>query len=161
MRPPSSRGRPYPRQPRPLLSYLSSRSLAARPAGARIYCCLCQLGGNSVPRIRLVQTPVDRIEADLLAVPVYKDAVPGAGAEVVATKLGVKLKDLLEQNRFRGDFGDALTVPTLGKLAAKQVLFVGLGDKNEVKAREIRRAGALVARRAGAAKRIATTIPHG
>jgi leucyl aminopeptidase len=113
-----------------------------------------------VTTIRLAQKAVDDVDADMIALPVYKNAVAGPGTDAVAAKLGVKLKDLLGQSRFKGEFGEALTVPTLGKLAANQVLFVGLGAKGEVKVREIRRAGALVARRAGGAKRVATTIPQ-
>ena len=111
-----------------------------------------------MPKFSLTHDRVEATKADLLAVPVFSGGVAGPGADAVAAKLGVKLKDLLETNKFRGELGDALMVPTYGKLPAKQVLFAGLGEKTKARAREIRKIGALVARRAGTAKTIATTI---
>ncbi len=111
-----------------------------------------------MPAIRVAHERPETAAADLVAVPVYKDAVAGPGADAVASKLGVNLKQLLDQHRFKGEAGDALIVPTFGKIPAPQVLFVGMGEKAKVKAHEVRRAGALVARRAGTAKTIATTI---
>lgn len=113
-----------------------------------------------MPKIHLSQERLEATTADLIAVPVFKDGVPGPGADVIAKKLGVALKSLFEQNRFKGELGDALSIPTLGKIAAPQVLFLGLGEKQKAGAAQIRRAGALVARRAGTAKRIATTVPQ-
>jgi leucyl aminopeptidase len=113
-----------------------------------------------MPTFRLSSDAVDSVPDDLVAVPVFKGLAAGPGASDAAKALGVPLKELLGQSRMKGEFGEAALVPTLGRLKASQVLFVGLGPKGEVSAKEIRRAGAIVARRAGAAKKIATTVPQ-
>jgi leucyl aminopeptidase len=114
-----------------------------------------------MPTFSLGGGSIETASADLLAVPVFTGPAGGPGADQIASRLGIKLKDLLEQSRIKGELGDAVVVPTLGKLTAKQVLFVGLGDKAKARAREIRKAGAVVAKRAGSAKTVATTVPQG
>jgi leucyl aminopeptidase len=112
-----------------------------------------------MPKFLLSQERPEKVSADLLAVPIYSDGnVPGS--EAVASALGVALKDLLDQSRCKGELGDVCLVPTYGRLGVKQVMFVGLGEKGKSRARDIRKAGATVARRVGTAKTIATTIPQ-
>jgi len=113
-----------------------------------------------MPTFRLSNDPVETVAADLVAVPVFKGPVAGPGADEAASALGIPLKRLLEQSRVKGELGEATTIPTLGRLKAGQVLFVGMGAKNEASVKEVRRAAGLVARRAGAAKKIATTVPR-
>ncbi|TMK20628.1 MAG: hypothetical protein E6G68_04420, partial [Actinobacteria bacterium] len=48
----------------------------------------------------------------------------------------------------------------LGRLKAKQVLLVGLGNRKEAKSGAARKAGAVVARKTGGAADVATTIPQ-
>jgi leucyl aminopeptidase len=113
-----------------------------------------------MPTFRLSNDPVASAQADVVAVPVFKGLKAGPGAEDAAKALGVSLKEVLEPGRFKGELGEAIVVPTLGRMKASQVLFVGLGPKDEVAAKQIRRAGGLVARRSAGAKRIATTVPQ-
>ena len=113
-----------------------------------------------MPTFRLSNDPVEEVAADLLAVPVFKGPAAGPGAAEAASALGVPLKQLLEQSRAKGELGEAVVVPTLGRLKAAQVLFVGLGAKDEATVKDVRRAAGLVARRAGSAKKVATTIPR-
>jgi leucyl aminopeptidase len=85
----------------------------------------------------------------LLAVPVFSDlSVPdGAGADLN--------RGFLAQRRFEGKPGQVLAM-----LAddGSTILAVGVGDRESLDAEVLRRAGAAVARSAGSATRIATTL---
>jgi len=98
------------------------------------------------------------IACDVLAVGVYKGGVAAPGATDVEKALGSSFKSLLEGARLKGEVGDALAVPTLGTLKAKQVLLVGLGDKKGASSVAARKAGAVVARKTGGAANVASTI---
>lgn len=106
------------------------------------------------------------VACDVLAVPVFTDLAGGAGVKDVEAALGSTLAALSEEvpnlgapaSQFKGKSGEALLVSTLGKLAARNVLFVGLGDKRQAGVDAARKAGATVARRAGGGKSVATTI---
>lgn len=111
-----------------------------------------------MPQIRVVRDRVGAVKCDALAVPVYKGGAAGPGTADVERALGVSAKELFEQSRLKGEVGDALVVPTLGRLPAKQVLLVGLGERAKAGADAIRRVGALVARRTGAAEIVAAAV---
>ena len=52
---------------------------------------------------------------------------PGPGVEAVQKALKTDLMATLEEHRVRGKVGDTFTFPTLGRIRAKTVQFVGLG----------------------------------
>lgn len=112
-----------------------------------------------MPKFRLVKESPEAVACDLLAVPVFKDAKPGPGAAEVATLLGTTLKDLFAAEHITGKVGDCAVLATVGHISAKRVAFVGLGDKKSAGAFEVRRAGAVVARKAAGAKTVGTLIP--
>jgi len=112
-----------------------------------------------MPKFRLVKDSPEAIACDLLAVPVFTGAKPGPGAAEVATLLGTTLKDLFSAERITGAVGDCAVLSTVGHIAAKRVAFVGLGEKKKAGPFEVRRAGAVVARKTGGAKTIGTLIP--
>ncbi|MGH2794426.1 MAG: leucyl aminopeptidase [Actinomycetota bacterium] len=112
-----------------------------------------------MPSFKITTDKPARIDCDVLAVPVYKGGEAGPGGAEIERKLGTTFKELLDGARLKGEAGDALAVPTLGKLPAKQVLLVGIGEKGS-NGNAGRKAGAVVARRTGAAAKVATTVPH-
>lgn len=114
-----------------------------------------------MPRLRIVREKAVEVACDALAVPVYKDGALGPGADAAEKALGISFKELLDGARLKGEAGDALLVPTLGTIPAKQILLVGLGDKPSARADAARKAGAVVARRTPGAATVATTIPQG
>src|SRR5206468_11228221 len=73
-------------------------------------------------------------KSDVLAVPVFDGLKLGPGAKEAQDVLGSTVKELSEHvpvlgkpsKQFTGELGDAILVQTLGKLPAKQVLFVGM-----------------------------------
>jgi leucyl aminopeptidase len=95
---------------------------------------------------------------DLLAVPIFSERRLGPGAERVDDALEGALGDFMEETGFDGKRGDVLAVPSGGRLNARAALLVGVGDQETFDAAALRRAGALLARRASKAKTVATTL---
>jgi leucyl aminopeptidase len=106
----------------------------------------------------VVTTSADRVAAELLAVPIGKDAAFGPGADAVDAALGGGLSAFLAEAGFEGKLGETLAVPTAGRLRAQAALLVGIGDPAELTVDGVRRAAAAVARRAGKAASVATTL---
>jgi leucyl aminopeptidase len=88
-------------------------------------------------------------DAPVLGIPVFSDLTTpdGAGAEID--------RDYLAQRRFEGKPGQAQAL-----LAddGTTIVALGVGDKSAVDAEALRRAGAALARNAGTATRVATTL---
>jgi len=76
--------------------------------------------------VRFVTEPVAKVKADLLAVAV-PPSMDGAIRELDEA-LGKQLVRELEARRFKGAVGSAIVVPTLGRLPARTLLAVGVGD---------------------------------
>ncbi|GAC1419436.1 MAG: leucyl aminopeptidase [Actinomycetota bacterium] len=112
-----------------------------------------------LPKFRLVKEAPESMKCDLLALPIFTDNKSGPGAKEVAALLGTTLKDLLSAERVKGEVGDCLVLPTYGRIPAKKVAFVGLGKQGKASSFEIRRAGAVLARRTAGAKAIGALLP--
>jgi leucyl aminopeptidase len=106
----------------------------------------------------VVTTPADRVGVELLAVPVGNGGVLGPGAAAVDTALDGGLATFLAEAGFEGKPGETLAVPTAGRLRAKAAILVGIGDPDELTVDGVRRAAAAIARRAGKAASVATTL---
>ncbi len=76
--------------------------------------------------VRFVSEPVARVKADVLAVAV-SPSMDGAIRELDEA-LGKQLVSELEARKFKGAVGSAVVVPTLGRLPARTLLAVGIGD---------------------------------
>src|SRR6266542_3378050 len=96
--------------------------------------------------------------ADLLAVGVDADLEPGPGAEQALEALGTPLRPLLESRGFSGKTGEAVALPTLGRLPAATLLLIGLGDRSKVDAEVLRRATGSLVREARGARHAVTTL---
>ena len=96
--------------------------------------------------------------ADLLAVGIFADLEPGRGAEQALEALGTPLRPLLESRGFSGKTGEAVALPTLGRLPAATLLLIGLGDRSKVDAEILRRATGSLVREARGAKHAVTTL---
>ncbi|MGQ0823947.1 MAG: leucyl aminopeptidase [Actinomycetota bacterium] len=108
--------------------------------------------------LELESTPVDRVVVDLLAVPVYADRQLGPGAHAVDRAVDGTLADFMAETGFEGKRGETLAVPTQGRLGAKAVILVGVGEQDKLDADAVRRAGAALARRASNVSSAATTL---
>jgi leucyl aminopeptidase len=97
-------------------------------------------------------------KADLLAVPVFADRVLGPGADAVDAALGGGLVDFMDEAGFDGKRGESLAVPTNGRLGARAVVLIGVGERDRLGVDGLRRAGAVLARRSGRVATVATTL---
>ncbi|MDQ1435642.1 MAG: leucyl aminopeptidase, partial [Actinomycetota bacterium] len=107
------------------------------------------------PSFRIV---ADAPKADVFVVPVFTDARPGPGADLVDDAIGGSLAEFMRETEFEGKRGEVLAVPTGGRLRARSVLLLGVGDRDTFDAAAIRRAGAVLAKRAAHAATVATTL---
>ncbi len=75
--------------------------------------------------------PLERVRADLAVAAFFADERPlrGDAGRADWRLLGL-LSELLRAGRLRGAAGEALLVPTLGRLLAPRLLLLGLGDRN-------------------------------
>ncbi len=106
----------------------------------------------------LTTTAVGVVAADLLAVPVFAERLLGPGADAVDAALGGGLAEFMDETDFNGKPGEALAVPTGGRLGAKAVILVGVGAREEMTLDGVRRAAATVAKRASKVTSLATTL---
>jgi leucyl aminopeptidase len=102
--------------------------------------------------------PPAKAAADLLVVPFYEGRKPGPGFEAVAKALKTDLSSILRENQLSGKAGDAVSFPTLGRLAARHVLLLGVGPRSEADAGAVRRAVQRAARSVAHFATIATTV---
>ncbi|HVF03540.1 MAG TPA: leucyl aminopeptidase [Frankiaceae bacterium] len=105
------------------------------------------------------------LKADVLVVGVAKGPKGlslAAGNAAVDKAFGGRTAKVLADLGFQGEEDEAVRVPTLGKLGANSVVFVGLGDPKKVTAETLRRAAGTGVRAAAGARRAATTLAlHG
>jgi len=92
-----------------------------------------------MPTFSVSKSAAKAVKCDVLAVPLFEGLKLGPGAKEAQDALGTTVKELTEHvpvagkpsKQFTGELGDAILVQTLGKLPAKQVLFVGMGPEKE------------------------------
>lgn len=106
----------------------------------------------------LSASPVDRVQADLLAVPVGAGRALGPGASAIDAALDGDLAAFMAEADFDGKPGQTLAVPTRGRLRSAAAMLVGVGAFDEVTVDGIRRAAAAIARKATKAPSVATTL---
>jgi len=85
---------------------------------------------------------------------------PGGAAGVVDRALHGALTELLEEGDFEGTKGETLLLRTQGKIPAKRVLLVGLGEREAFHLEVVREVSAKAAQAAGKFKEL-TTLVHG
>jgi leucyl aminopeptidase len=109
-------------------------------------------------KVTLAKPDAVTAKADLLAVPVFAGPELGPGAEEAAAALEVPLAPLLEARGFSGKAGEAVALPTLGRLPATVLLLVGVGERDRVDAEVLRRAAATVVRQGRGGRKAVTTL---
>jgi hypothetical protein len=128
---------------------------------ALICCGVILAGGQSqptqlevpnapIPTYVLVQSPADTQTA--LQVICLFQSDPANRLHGSLTEINEKLGGLLDQIRnpasFAGSFGETLLITPAGKMSAKQLLIVGLGDSKSYTAQRMELVGAIVYREA-------------
>jgi leucyl aminopeptidase len=99
------------------------------------------------------------IRADILALPMFEGPEPGPGVRDVK---GADLVSLYRGARLKGKKGESLLVPNTGGLdvAAKAILLVGTGRRQEASPDAVRRALGRVASQLAGRRTVATTFPQ-
>src|ERR671934_639821 len=116
--------------------------------------------GCRMLKVTLVKPEAVAAAADVLAVPVFAGPELGPGAEEAVAVLDTPLTPLLEARGFTGKAGEALAVPTLGRLPAATLLLVGVGERAKADAEALRKAAAAVVRHAAGTRKAVTTLPQ-
>ncbi len=74
--------------------------------------------------------PIDLLKNETAITLAFEDIRPLKGqAGLVDWRLNGKLSQLILAERFAGNLGDALLMPAGGRLAAKELMLVGLGNR--------------------------------
>ena len=103
--------------------------------------------------IRASTQAVDQIKSDVLIVGAVrstedKELYLTAGAKEIDTQFEGSIRESAVAGEFKGNLGEFLTLHSMGRLATRRVLVVGLGAQEKVTAQAIRRASAIAARHA-------------
>jgi leucyl aminopeptidase len=103
--------------------------------------------------------PPATVRTDILVLPVYEGPEAGPGIKDVK---GTDLMALYAEAKLKGKKGEPLLVPNTGGLgiAAKSVLLVGVGKRQEVTTDSLRRALGRVAPQLAKRRTVATTFPQ-
>jgi leucyl aminopeptidase len=97
-------------------------------------------------------------DVDLYVVPVFAGGELGPGASAIDDAIDGTLAEFMAEADFEGKRGEQLAVPTRGRIGARAALLVGVGDKDKFDLNAIRRAAALMARRASKVESVATAL---
>lgn len=111
--------------------------------------------------IQVLQGDVTQIDTEALCLGIFQGIrEPGGAAGAVDRALDGAISDLLQNEEFRGQKGETLLLPTFGKIPAKRLLLVGLGEREKFSAETVREAAAAAI---DAAARFAElgTVVHG
>ena len=98
------------------------------------------------------------VEADLLILPLFDGPVAGPGVKEVGKALGVDLVATAKEHGHNGKAGRTMSIPTMGKIPARNVLLLGVGTKADADLDTVRRAAGKAASAASGFATVATTI---
>ncbi|QBS37884.1 leucyl aminopeptidase [Thermaerobacter sp. FW80] len=119
--------------------------------------------GVELPTVAFRVASVTEVDADAVVVNLFEGVrVPGGATGAVDQALGGAIRDAIAAGALRGRLGEALVLPTLGRLPARWVIVAGLGPREgfgRAAARTASAAALRAARRHGC--REVATIAHG
>ncbi|HEX2949699.1 MAG TPA: leucyl aminopeptidase [Armatimonadota bacterium] len=109
------------------------------------------------------QGDLAQVSCDVLVVNLFEGVTqPGGATGAVDSALGGWISDLIAQQNFKGNANNILELPTFGKIPAKWVIVVGLGDRNKFGLEQVRQAAAAAVKRARSLKaQTVATLLHG
>lgn len=100
------------------------------------------------------------ITVDALILPVFEGPARGPGIAEVEQHLEVDLMAVLADTDVTGKLGEALLVPTLGRLPARMLVLVGAGPREDAGPTAVRLAAMKAALLSGRFERVAATLPQ-
>jgi leucyl aminopeptidase len=112
-------------------------------------------------RIELSATDAVSTDAGILAVAVFEGPLDkqkhfAAVDQALGGALGMQLSTV----EFKGSHCQMVDLPTMGKLTARRVIVIGLGNKRDLDAGKVRHAIATVTRAAGSVPKFALALPE-
>jgi leucyl aminopeptidase len=118
--------------------------------------------GVNVMKFKLISSPFAETTADAAVVGVFLDErideiLATVDVEFASAKaeLVQHISDAAKEDKFTGKLGQILALPTYGQIAAKRLVFVGLGKASEMKAQDARKYAANLSRRFKSAEKVA------
>ncbi|TAL19498.1 hypothetical protein EPN90_03325, partial [Patescibacteria group bacterium] len=114
-------------------------------------------------QVKVEKNDLVKVKADLLVVNLFAGVrKPGGATGAVDRALGGYLAKEIAETGFSGKEGETLLLPTQGKIPAKRVLVIGLGEPKNFSQERVRRVAALAVKKAAQLKqRRVATILHG
>jgi leucyl aminopeptidase len=83
--------------------------------------------------LKITSDTLDEVDAQLALIFAYQDIRPLKGqAGRLDWRMNGYLSHLIMKNKFSGKMGEALLMPSAGRVAAKEVLILGLGNSREL-----------------------------
>lgn len=83
--------------------------------------------------LKITSDPIDEIEAKLALILAYQDIRPLKGqAGLIDWRFNGYLSELILKDRFQGNLGEALLMPTKGRIATQELMILGLGEQKQI-----------------------------
>ena len=114
-------------------------------------------------KFSVAQGSLTQVECEALVVNLFEGVThPGGGTGAVDRALDGAITRLISEENFEGKIGRTAVLHTDGRIPAKKVILVGLGEASEFDTEGVRRASAAAAKQAAAvnAKKVCTIL-HG
>jgi hypothetical protein len=84
-------------------------------------------------QLKITSDTLDEVDAELALVFTYQNIRPLRGqAGMLDWRLNGRLSELILQSRFRGEMGEALLMPSKGRVNAAELMVLGLGDSTKI-----------------------------
>ena len=111
-------------------------------------------------KVRIQQAKLEKFPCDFLVVKWIMGQKMDGSTGAVDKALGGLISKMIKEQEFKGKEGEMLVFPTFGKISAKQVMVLGLGEQKNVTVDVVRRATARIVKEARHqhAKRVATIL---
>lgn len=110
-------------------------------------------------KIQAVSESVLKAKAGAILAGIFEEELTGDAA-LLDKALGGTVKEMKNSKEFSGKFKELQVVSTMGKIAAKRVIFVGFGKKKEFNGEKLRKASGFAAKQARSMgiRELATTL---
>ncbi len=81
-------------------------------------------------QIQFTSKPFDKLKSQCAIATVFSDCKPLAGsAALLDWRLNGRISRLMLKEKFEGNFGESLLLPSEGRIKSKEILLLGLGPK--------------------------------
>lgn len=114
-------------------------------------------------KIKIQQGKLEKFAGDLIVVNLFQGIKQsGAGTGAVNRVLGGLITKMIKEEGFEGKEGEMMIIPTFGKIKAKKILLLGMGQQEKFDLDAVRRVTAVSVKKARELKmRRVGTILHG